>query len=162
MGLADKKFSAVYIKMAEDRKHADESLAGATQSLNDKIAAQSALEDARFSKTVKNLKAARKEAADAVAAARKEMTAGIAEATALAKQVETRLNGGIQDVSAMVISDTAAQLRVNNQVDAEIARLIKFSDKTHTANKNAASLTGTLTTKKTAGQVDEVANLAKE
>merc|ERR1719450_1074509 len=45
--LADKKFSAVYIKMAEDRKHFDESLAGSVTDLNDKIAAQSALEDAR-------------------------------------------------------------------------------------------------------------------
>merc|ERR1712159_726188 len=162
MGLADKKFSAVYIKMAEDRKHADESLAGATQSLNDKIAAQSALEDARFSKTVKNLKATRKEAADAVAAARKEMTAGIAEATALAKQVETRLNGDIQDVSAMVISDTAAQLRVNNQVDAEIARLIKFSDKTHTANKNARGVIRKIMDQNKAAAAEEVANLAKE
>merc|ERR550514_2520605 len=45
--LADKKFSGVYIKMASDRKHFDESLAGSVTDLNDKIAAQSALEDAR-------------------------------------------------------------------------------------------------------------------
>merc|ERR1711988_1964636 len=135
--LADKKFSAVYIKMAEDRKHFDESLAGSVTDLNDKIAAQSALEDARFSKTVKNLKAARAEAAEAVAAARKEMTAGIAAATAMIKKVETRLNGDIQDVSAMVISDTAAQNRINGHVTSEIGRLIKKSNKNNTANKKA-------------------------
>merc|ERR1712022_67060 len=120
-----------------DRKHFDESLAGSVAELNDKIASQSALEDARFSKTVKDLSAVRKAAASAVADAHKEMTAGIAAAPALAKQVEGRLNGEIQDVSAMVISDKAAQLRVNTQVDAEISRLVKFSDKTHSSNKAA-------------------------
>merc|ERR1719473_413329 len=75
--LADQKFSAVYIKMADDRKPFDEELAGAVTGLNDKIAAQSALEDARFSKTVKNLADARKTAAEAVASARKDMTADL-------------------------------------------------------------------------------------
>merc|ERR1711988_1291462 len=160
--LADKKFSAVYIKMAEDRKHFDESLAGSVTDLNDKIAAQSALEDARFSKTVKNLKAARAEAAEAVAAARKEMTAGIAGATAMIKKVETRLNGDIQDVSAMVISDTAAQNRINKHVTAEIGRLVKFSDKTHTANKAARGVIRKIMVENKAAAAEEVANLAKE
>merc|ERR1711988_551788 len=157
--LADKKLSAVYIKMAEDRKHFDESLAGAVTDLNDKIAAQSALEDARFSKTVK---AARAEAAEAVAAARKEMTAGIAGATAMIKKVETRLNGDIQDVSAMVISDTAAQNRINKHVTAEIGRLVKFSDKTHTANKAARGVIRKIMDENKAAAAEEVANLAKE
>jgi hypothetical protein len=160
--LADEKFSAVYIKMGNDRKHFDEALAGATAELNDKIAAQSALEDARFSKTVKNLKAARAEAAEAVAAARKEMTAGIAVATATIKQVETRLNGDIQDVSAMVISDTAAQVRINKHVTAEIGRLVKFSDKTHTANKAARGVIRKIMDENKAAAAEEVANLAKE
>merc|ERR1711871_1563405 len=160
--LADKKFSGVYIKMAEDRKHFDEGLAGAVTDLNDKIAAQSALEDARFSKTVKNLKAARAEAAKAVASARKEMTSGIAAATAMIKKVETRLNGDIQDVSAMVISDTAAQNRINKHVTAEIGRLVKFSDKTHTANKAARGVIRKIMDENKAAAAEEVANLAKE
>merc|ERR1719230_2492414 len=126
------------------------------------IAAQSALEDARFSKTVKNLKAARAEAAEAVAAARKEMTAGIAGATAMIKKVETRLNGDIQDVSAMVISDTAAQNRINKHVTAEIGRLVKFSDKTHTANKAARGVIRKIMDENKAAAAEEVANLAKE
>merc|ERR1711871_518727 len=160
--LADARFSAVYIKMAKDSKHFDESLAGAVSELNDKIASQSALEDARFSKTVKDLSAARKAAASAVADARKEMTAGIAAATALAKQVEGRLNGEIQDVSAMVISDKAAQLRVNQQVDAEIARLVKFSDKTFSQNKAARGVIKKIMDENKAAAAEEVANLAKE
>merc|ERR1711871_1734422 len=154
--LADKKFSGVYIKMAEDRKHFDEGLAGAVTDLNDKIAAQSALEDARFSKTVKNLKAARAEAAKAVASARKEMTSGIAAATAMIKKVETRLNGDIQDVSAMVISDTAAQNRINKHVTAEIGRLVKFSDKA------ARGVIRKIMDENKAAAAEEVANLAKE
>merc|ERR1711998_779496 len=100
--------------------------------------------------------AARKAAASAVADARKEMTAGIAAATALAKQVEGRLNGEIQDVSAMVISDKAAQLRVNKQVDAEIARLIKFSDKSHTANKAARGVIRKIMDENKAAAAEEV------
>merc|ERR1719331_493717 len=95
---SDEKFSEVYIQMGKDRKHADESLAGAVTNLNDQIAKQSALEDARFSKTVKDLAAARKAAADDVSDARKEMTSGIAEAKALAKKAEQRVIGEIQDV----------------------------------------------------------------
>jgi hypothetical protein len=148
--------------MAEDRKHFDESLAGSVTDLNDKIAAQSALEDARFSKTVKNLKAARAGAAEAVASARKDMTAGIAGATAMIKKVETRLNGDIQDVSAMVISDTASQNRINKHVKAEIGRLVKFSDKTHTANKAARGVIRKIMDENKAAAAEEVANLAKE
>merc|ERR1711998_239386 len=131
---SDAKFSAVYIKMGENREHADEALAGAVTTLNDAIAKQSALEDARFSKTVKDIDAARKAAAADVDSARKMMTAGIAKANALAKEAESRVVGEIQDVSAMVVSEKAAQLKVNRIVDGEMKKLLKFSDKSHTAN----------------------------
>merc|ERR1712070_1283472 len=93
-----------YIKMAKDRKHFDESLAGSV----------------------------------------------------------ARLNGEIQDVSAMVISDKAAQLRVNNQVDAEISRLVKFSDKTFSQNKAARGVIKKIMDENKAAAAEEVANLAKE
>merc|ERR1719359_835783 len=139
--LADDRFSKVYINMAKDRKHADEALAGAVTDLNDKIAAQSALEDARFSKTVKNLADARKTAA---------------------KATESRLLGDIQDVSAMVVSDKAAQARINRSVGSEISRLIKLSDKTHTANKAARGVIRKVMNENKAAAAEEVANLAKE
>merc|ERR1719359_1781527 len=160
--LADDRFSKVYINMAKDRKHADEALAGAVTDLNDKIAAQSALEDARFSKTVKNLADARKTAAEAVAAARKDMTADLAAAKAAAKATESRLLGDIQDVSAMVVSDKAAQARINRSVGSEISRLIKLSDKTHTANKAARGVIRKVMNENKAAAAEEVANLAKE
>merc|ERR1712159_629899 len=159
---SDEKFSEVYIQMGKDRKHADESLAAAVTNLNDQIARQSALEDARFSKTVKDLAAARKAAADDVSDARKEMTSGIAEAKALAKKAEQRVIGEIQDVSAMVISDKAAQLKQNRIVDAEMNRLLKYSDKTHTANKAARGVIRKIMDENKAAAAEEVANLAKE
>merc|ERR1712159_238449 len=89
-------------------------------------------------------------------------TAGIAGATAMIKKVETRLNGDIQYVSAMVISDTAAQNRINKHVTAEIGRLVKFSDKTHTANKAARGVIRKIMDENKAAAAEEVANLAKE
>merc|ERR1712159_196138 len=159
---ADEKFSAVYIKMGENRKHADEALAGAVSNLNDVIAKQSALEDARFSKTVKDLKAARAAAASDVDSARKTMMAGIAKAKALAKEAESRVVGEIQDVSAMVVSDKAAQLKVNRIVSGEMKRLIKFSDASHTANKAARGVIRKIMDENKAAAAEEVANLAKE
>merc|ERR1719408_185767 len=159
---SDEKFSEVYIKMGENRKHADEALAGAVAQLNDDIAKQSALEDARFSKTVKDIKAAREAAAADVADARKTMTAGIAKAKALAKEAESRVVGEIQDVSAMIVSDKAAQVKINRIVDAEMARLLKKSDAHHTANKNARGVIRKIMDENKAAAAEEVANLAKE
>merc|ERR1711998_42097 len=162
MGKSDAKFSAVYIKMGENREHADEALAGAVTTLNDAIAKQSALEDARFSKTVKDIDAARKAAAADVDSARKMMTAGIAKANAIAKEAESRVVGEIQDVSAMVVSDKAAQLKVNRIVDGEMKKLLKFSDKSHTANKAARGVIRKIMDENKAAAAEEVANLAKE
>merc|ERR1711998_706708 len=159
---ADEKFSAVYIKMGENRKHADEALAGAVAQLNDDIAKQSALEDARFSKTVKDLKTAREAAASDVASARKTMTAGIAKAKALAKEAESRVIGEIQDVSAMIVSDKAAQAKINRIVDKEMEGLIAKSDKSHTDNKKARGVIRKIMDENKAAAAEEVANLAKE
>merc|ERR1711998_50559 len=74
----DKKFDNTYIKMAEDRNHADEALAGATSTLNKAIAKHAALQDSRFATTVKNIEGAKKEAADAVVLAKKEFAMGLA------------------------------------------------------------------------------------
>merc|ERR1711871_1748583 len=55
------KFDKLYKDMAEQRADLDEKLAGSTDRINDEIAKQAALADARFSKTVKDVKAARTE-----------------------------------------------------------------------------------------------------
>jgi len=65
------KFAKLYSTMAKNRKSADSDLKAAVVNINDKIAKQAALADSRFSKTVKDISAARKEAANEVATARK-------------------------------------------------------------------------------------------
>merc|ERR1711998_283858 len=57
------KFGAAYEKLADDRSEADMALATGFETLNDSLAKQAALADSRFSKTVTDLAAARKEAA---------------------------------------------------------------------------------------------------
>merc|ERR1711865_1152234 len=74
--------------------------------INDKIAKQAALADSRFSKTVKNISAARKEAAAEVANARKSFSTSLATVTAAVKDQETRLSGEIQVVSAELMRIT--------------------------------------------------------
>merc|ERR1712139_564177 len=49
------KFNKVYQKLASNRARADSMLAASTNSLNDSLAKQAALADARFAKTVKDL-----------------------------------------------------------------------------------------------------------
>merc|ERR1711959_579511 len=71
---ADEKFGAAFRTMAKNRKNLDRALGAGVKNLNDKLAAQSALADARFSKTVKNIADARAKASADVGAARKAMT----------------------------------------------------------------------------------------
>merc|ERR1711998_736418 len=78
----DKKFDNTYIKMAEDRNHADEALASATDTLNKAIAKHAALQDSRFEKTVKMIDEAKKEAAADVVLAKKQFAMGLADVTA--------------------------------------------------------------------------------
>merc|ERR1712070_466464 len=97
---ADKKFGAAFRTMAKNRKDLDRALGAGVKNLNDKLAAQSALADSRFSKTVKNIKDARAKASADVTAARKSFTSAFVGLTASIKEQETRLMGDIQVVSA--------------------------------------------------------------
>merc|ERR1712054_284238 len=140
MKAADEKFSEAYIQMATNRKHFGEELASGYDKLNDSIAKLAALEDERFSKTVKDISAARKEASEQVAAARKHMKSAIVATTATAKQTESRIIGSIQEVSAMVVSDKAAQIRINEAVDGELKRLLEKSNDYETKNVAARGI----------------------
>merc|ERR1719453_1190232 len=122
------KFAKLYTKMAGDRKTADKNLQTAVININDKIAKQAALADARFSKTVKDLAAAKAEAAAEVSAARKSFATSIAAVTSAVKDQETRLAGEIQVVSGEVISHKAGQLRVNRRTQAELKRISKLAN----------------------------------
>merc|ERR1711977_692937 len=71
---ANAKFGKAYRQLAKDRAHADAALGGAVNGINDGLAKQAALADARFSRTVKNIGAARRQAAKQVSDARKAFT----------------------------------------------------------------------------------------
>merc|ERR1719326_1295971 len=120
---AAKRFGTVYEDMAQQRKDLDNQLGAATNGLNDAIAKQAALADSRFSKTVKDIAAARKEAAGQVKSARQEFATGLYSLTSNLKEMETRLVGEVEVVAGEVVSERAAQARVNRHTNAEIKRI---------------------------------------
>merc|ERR1711871_112731 len=155
----DKKFDNTYIKMAEDRNHADEALAAATSTLNSAIAKHAALQDSRFSETVKNIEAAKKEAADAVVGAKKAFAMGLADVTATLKATEQRIEGDIAIVSKMARADAASQAIINKKVDAEIKRLEELSNSQHSESKRARGKILELFNKNKAIAAQEISDL---
>merc|ERR1712205_146813 len=125
------------MKAAQHRARADAALSGAVKSINDGIAKQAALADSRFSKTVKNIAAARAQSAKQVSDARKTFATSIARTVASVKDQETRLSGEIAVVSGEVARNRAIQLRVNRRTNAELARITKLSNLRHSASIRA-------------------------
>merc|ERR1712139_703917 len=158
---ADRRFGKVYEKMAKDRATLDRDLGASVANLNDQLAKQSALADSRFSTTVKNIKAARLAAAKDVSDARKYFTTQMVALTSKIKQQETRLRGDIQVVSAMVISDKANQVRINNKVNAERKKIVALANKRHSSNVRARGMLRKLMDQNKAAAQEEVGELAK-
>merc|ERR1711998_513684 len=104
---------------------------------NDSIAKQAALADSRFSKTVKDIDAARTEAAAQVKLAREEFATGLATVTAQIKAMDTKMTMNTQKVSAEVISHAATQNTVNLHVTAEINRIEKITNSQHSESVKA-------------------------
>merc|ERR1719262_116406 len=84
---SEDKFGKTYEDMATQRMELDNELAASVNGINDAIAKQAALADARFKKTVKDIGAARKEAAKQVKDARKDFATGLAAVTANIKKM---------------------------------------------------------------------------
>merc|ERR1719253_2356183 len=134
---ANRKFGKAYRKLAKDRAHADTALAGAVNRMNDGLAKQAALADARFSHTVKNIAAARAQARNQVAAARRSFTTAMVRVTSEVKDQETRLSGEIAVVSGEVVSNRAAQMRVNRRTGGELKRITKLANDRRSASIRA-------------------------
>merc|ERR1719473_1584114 len=92
---ADQKFGKAYKRMAQNRARSDRKLARETSAVTAAIAKRSALYDARFSKTVKNMARARRAAYLQVQAAKKGFTTQLAGIISSVKDQETRLTGEI-------------------------------------------------------------------
>merc|ERR1711959_856621 len=134
---ATSKFGQLYVNMARNRASADAALARSVKTINDRIAKQAALADSRFSKTVKNIQAARYEAAKQVNDARKTFATAIVRTVASVKDQESRLSGEIAVVSGEVARDKAVQMRVNRRTNAELKRIRKLSNKHHSQSIRA-------------------------
>merc|ERR1712159_810230 len=158
----DAKFGAAYEKLAADRSDAEVSLAASVDSLNDALAKQAALADSRFEKTVSDIGAARKEAADAVAELRSDFGSDLIATTALVKRIETDLNDRIAVVSGEVISYKAFQAAVNRRVKEEKERIEELSNKRFSESKKARGKLRKLMDENKQAAAAEVAALAKE
>merc|ERR1711959_108399 len=119
---SEQKFGKAYEHLAANRGRFDKKLGASVTGLNDALAKQAALADSRFSKTVKDLNSARRQATNQVRQLRKDFATQMATVTAEVKNVETRLVGEIAVVSGEVISNKANQMRVNRRVSAELKR----------------------------------------
>merc|ERR1711998_484081 len=115
----------------------DASLAASVKNINDGIAKQAALADSRFSKTVKNIAAARAQSSKQVSDARKTFATSIARTVSSVKDQETRLSGEIAVVSGEVARNRAIQLRVDRRTTAELKRITKLSNLRHSASIRA-------------------------
>merc|ERR1711998_94265 len=155
------KFAKVYKKLAANRARADLMLGAAVNGVNDGLAKQAALEDARFKKTVKNINAAQAQAAAQVAQARKDFTTSYNGVTAIMKDKETRLSGEIAVVSGEVISQKANQVRVNRRVGAELRRVVKLANKRYSDSKRARGKLRALLNENKRAAAEEVASLAR-
>jgi len=131
------KFGKAYERMAKNRSDADKKLAGAVSRLNDSLAKQAALADSRFSKTVKDLGAARNQAEKQVAQARKDFSTMMLGVKALVKDSESRLQNQISVVSGELQSYKANQLRVNRAADREIKRIKRVANIRYSRSKRA-------------------------
>jgi hypothetical protein len=131
------QFRAAYKKMAADRAASDRALARTDIQLTQKIAKYSALYDARFKKTVKDVNAARAAARAEVAYAKKAYTTSIAKLRASIKDSETRLSGEISKVSSEYQSQKTEQAKINRRNLAEQKRIRKLMDQHQSSSEKA-------------------------
>merc|ERR1711871_1448532 len=128
---AEDKFGTLYEDMATQRRELDNDLAASVTDINDSIAKQAALADSRFIKTVKDIEAARREAAGAVKLAREDFATGLATVTAQIEAMDSKMTMNPQKVSGEVIAFKAFQHTVNLHVNAEINRVEKLMNAQH-------------------------------
>merc|ERR1711988_802361 len=91
--------------------------------------AQKALEAKRYAETVRNIAAARADAAKKVAAAKTEFKVGLLQLASTVKEQVTKVNNRIDNTAGVVRSNRAAQAKVNANVNAEMSRMIKLGNK---------------------------------
>merc|ERR1719313_3116191 len=134
---SDAKFGKAFKQMAKDRMDASNNMGGAMENLNKSLAKQAALSDSRFKDTVKDINKAKKEAAAAVAAFRKEFATEIAVTTATVRKVEGKLASELAKVTAEVAAAKEEQANINRKVKNDLFRVEDLSNKRHSADARA-------------------------
>merc|ERR1719171_799431 len=133
----DTTFIKVYAQMGKDRSEVSSALAGATKRLNDALAKNIALSDARFRKTVKDIKAARAAATAQVAAAKKAYLSRFQWLGSVLRQQEKKLVGEVGVVSDMLTRHRKQQAKVNKRVASGIKRIQDLSNIRYSESKRA-------------------------
>merc|ERR1712054_148843 len=123
------QFRKVRAQMARDRHHVDMAVKSATSRMSASLNAFKALNSKRFAKTVKNINAARAAAAKMIAKAQAGFKAGILSLRATVKQQVAKTNARITQLSGVVQKNKLEQAKVNNNVNAEMKRMIKVGNK---------------------------------
>merc|ERR1711998_442333 len=131
-GKANSAYSATFVKMAEQRKALMDETGSAVASLNDDIAKYAALQNTHFSKTVKNIKSARKAARKSVMDARKVFGASLIALLEKIKEVDFRVQSQIAVVCSGVglhMTEAVFAARTNKSQKA-VQDLVKhYNDK---------------------------------
>merc|ERR1712054_489094 len=123
------QFNDVETKMAKQRHEIDMALKQATMRFEASLNAQKALESKRYAQTVRNIAAARADAAKKVAAAKTEFKVGLLQLSSTVKEQVSKVNARIDNTAGVVRADRAAQAKVNANVNAEMARMVKLGNK---------------------------------
>merc|ERR1712216_105834 len=87
-----------------------------------------ALNDKRFEQTVKDIAAAKKEAADRVAAAKTEFKTRLYSLTATVNEQVKKTNTRISQLTNVVEKNKVQQAKANANVNAEIKRMVKLGN----------------------------------
>merc|ERR1719426_194048 len=123
------QFNDVETKMAKNRHDIDMALKQATMRFEASFNAQKALESKRYAQTVKNIAAAKADAARKVAAAKTEFKVGLLQLSSTVKKQVAKVNARIDHTAGVVRSNRAAQAKVNANVNAEMGRMVKLGNK---------------------------------
>merc|ERR1711998_629979 len=125
------KFGKVFVDLAKARAATDAKLAASIRIVTDKIAKRSALYDGRFSKTVRNMKVARKAAFYEVKAAKEGFTTQLFALMEIIQNQETKLQGMIQVVAGEVRTPSAQAAKISQIIKAEVAHIERTVDAGH-------------------------------
>jgi hypothetical protein len=134
---SDRRFAKLFLAMTKQRRAQNKKLNAGVIQINQSIAKQAALQDSRFSKTVKDIKAARLQATKQVRDARKSFATALVTQTAAVKQQEVRLMGEVRLVGEELSSWKVQQARINRRTGAEMSRITNLANKQNSASIRA-------------------------